>query len=343
MRVFLYEHITGGGLLAEAAAPSGSLLREGAAMLQAVAEDFSVIPGVQVSVLRDARLASLVASGVCERVVSSPQEHREHFDSASAAVDWTMVIAPEFDRILIDRVRRVEEVGGRLLGPSPPLVELGSSKESTLSHLAAKGIRIPRGLRISAGDPLPESFEFPAVLKPLDGAGSQGIRVAANREMLLPIPGGDSWLEEFQPGTPASVAVLSGPTQRIVMPACRQRLSADGTLSYLGGRLPMDDPLRRRAESLALAVVEELPAFLGYMGIDMVLGESADTDCVIELNPRLTTSYVGLRIASRRNLAAAMLELAQGGSPELCFDTAPVEFSADGKVHAGEVRREQAS
>ncbi len=38
-RVFLYEFVTGGGLLSEAVPPSGSLLREGVAMLRAVTED----------------------------------------------------------------------------------------------------------------------------------------------------------------------------------------------------------------------------------------------------------------------------------------------------------------
>jgi predicted ATP-grasp superfamily ATP-dependent carboligase len=48
--------------------------------------------------------------------------------------------------------------------------------------------------------------------------------------------------------------------------------------------------------------------------VDLVLGEAADgsQDQVIEMNPRLTTSYVGLRHLTATNLAEALLRLAAG-------------------------------
>ena len=57
------------------------------------------------------------------------------------------------------------------------------------------------------------------------------------------------------------------------------------------------------------------------MGVDLVLGRdpTGAEDFVIEVNPRLTTSYVGLRAAAKTNLAEAMLRVAEG-------DTTPVEF-----------------
>jgi predicted ATP-grasp superfamily ATP-dependent carboligase len=55
--------------------------------------------------------------------------------------------------------------------------------------------------------------------------------------------------------------------------------------------------------------VATLPTPLGYLGVDLVLGDdpSGADDRVIEINPRLTTSYVGLRAAALCNLAEAML------------------------------------
>jgi predicted ATP-grasp superfamily ATP-dependent carboligase len=53
---------------------------------------------------------------------------------------------------------------------------------------------------------------------------------------------------------------------------------------------------------------------MGYVGIDMVL---TDRDAVvIEVNPRVTTSYVGLRKVLRPNPAALMLEAARGSLPD---------------------------
>jgi predicted ATP-grasp superfamily ATP-dependent carboligase len=92
------------------------------------------------------------------------------------------------------------------------------------------------------------------------------------------------------------------------------------------------EPLTRRAQRLAVAAVAALPPTVGYVGVDLVLGEADDgrDDVVIEVNPRLTTSYVGLRRLVRGNLAAAMLAAARGLPVALSFAAARVVFDADG-------------
>jgi hypothetical protein len=88
---------------------------------------------------------------------------------------------------------------------------------------------------------------------------------------------------------------------------------------------------------LARAAVETLPEPTGYLGIDLVLGPDPGgaEDMVIEVNPRLTTSYVGLRVAAADgvNLAAAMLDVRLGRQPRLSFRTVELEFDPDGRVH----------
>ncbi len=128
------------------------------------------------------------------------------------------------------------------------------------------------------------------------------------------------------------VAVLAGPEGHRLLPACGQDL--DAQFGYQGGWLPLARPLAQRAARLAEAVIASLPRGSGYLGIDLVLGDDpggAD-DVVIEVNPRLTTSYVGLRAATSDNLSAAMLELAEGRSACLSFDADEVHFRADGKI-----------
>jgi predicted ATP-grasp superfamily ATP-dependent carboligase len=70
--------------------------------------------------------------------------------------------------------------------------------------------------------------------------------------------------------------------------------------------------------------------------VDLVLGAdpASREDFVIEVNPRLTTSYVGLRAACRENLAQAWLDVARGGQPVFSFASAALEFSADGTIAA---------
>src|SRR5262249_43321963 len=141
-------------------------------------------------------------------------------------------------------------------------------------------------------------------------------------------------LERFCPGTPASVAVICGPAGQFTLAPCRQRLSADGRFSYLGGECPLPAELHRRATVLAGQALATLPEPTGYLGVDIVLGNQPDgsSDVVVEINPRLTTSYVGLRAVSATNLAGAMLDAAEGKVPCLSWRKGRVEFDADGTV-----------
>ena len=77
-----------------------------------------------------------------------------------------------------------------------------------------------------------------------------------------------------------------------------------------------------------------LTGAVGYLGVDLVLGADAagSGDRVIEINPRLTTSYVGLRESLDGNLAAAMLAVAQGEAPVLATTGRGVAFTADGGI-----------
>jgi hypothetical protein len=134
---------------------------------------------------------------------------------------------------------------------------------------------------------------------------------------------------------PASVAVLCGPEGPVFLPACGQTLSTDGRFAYLGGYTPLAPTLGERAARLARRGVAALPPALGYIGFDLVLGESerGQDDVIVEVNPRLTTSYVGLRAACRANLGEAMLRVASGQSPgPLRFGSEVVRFTASGDV-----------
>jgi predicted ATP-grasp superfamily ATP-dependent carboligase len=183
----------------------------------------------------------------------------------------------------------------------------------------------------------------PAIIKPLDGCGSQEVRLlSSDAEISSALAEIDRpmRLESFQPGSAASVAVLCGPQERIALPACGQQLSEDGHFTYLGGSTPLPVELDQRARRLASAAIDTLPSPLGYLGVDLVLGsaQNGSHDIVIEINPRLTTSYVGLRAACRENLAAAMLAIAAGQPATLSFRPEPVEFAADGTLYTGPQR-----
>jgi predicted ATP-grasp superfamily ATP-dependent carboligase len=250
----------------------------------------------------------------------------------SARSDWTVVIAPETGGALARRVEVVEKAGGRLLGPSAKWVQVAAHKTETLQQLAAAGVATPRLLRSLDAAIYPD--DYPLVIKPVDGAGSLGLErleLPVTDHPAVDTP--DQWhVEAWVAGVPASVSLLCRGQETIVLPAGQQCFSGGLHGHYLGGRMPLSQPWRDRAERLAQKAIRALPGAWGFVGVDLILGNAEDGshDVVLEVNPRLTTSYVGLRELLDQNLAEIMLCLAEGGRCDMVLRAGGVEFDADG-------------
>lgn len=333
MRIFIYEWVCGGGFLGRADTAPDSLLDEGAAMLRAVIEDFERINDVTVSTTVDASLAARFSFGGEHELVKSSEEHSAAFDDLAANCDRTVVIAPEFEGVLLGLSNRVLDVGGTLISPGPDFVEVTSDKYETANLLHSKGVRTTLGRVVMPGEMCPAEFDYPAVLKPADGAGSLGVV-----RLDSPRPASEDAacyvLEPFVPGQPASVAALCGNGRIQMLEPTMQRIALDGDFAYLGGALPLEEDLRLRASSVGQQAIAALPDTQGYVGVDMILGAATDgsEDYVVEVNPRYTVSYVGLRAATDDNLAALLMQLTNGEPVSTPHFARDVQWVAAGAI-----------
>jgi predicted ATP-grasp superfamily ATP-dependent carboligase len=270
----------------------------------------------------------------------------------------------ESDGALHQRCRWVEASGGRLLGPSAEAVALTSDKFTLNQLLAQQDIPVPDA-RLLTGEQLPLDFNYPAVLKPRFGAGSEEIFLVEQGGISLADvrpeyrgswqqQQGQAVLEEYVAGQPASVSFLVGPSGAVPLLVGLQRLSDDGRFAYQGGRMPLLGPealAALAAAGRAVAALAPSPllgesrggrarSLRGFVGVDVVLSQPAadtapiamPTATVIEINPRLTTSYVGLRALARGNVAAWMLEVLEGRQPRVAWQPGEVDFDVDGTV-----------
>jgi predicted ATP-grasp superfamily ATP-dependent carboligase len=174
----------------------------------------------------------------------------------------------------------------------------------------------------------------PLVRKPIDGAGSWHVCLTHRAELAAWLDGSqDICVQAFCPGRPASVVGLCGGRQPELLPPCWQWLEPP-TFAYRGGEVIVAGELAERARRLASRALAALPATRGYVGVDLVLGEPPDgsRDVVIEVNPRLTTSYVGLRQLATSNLAEAMWRLATGTTANVSCPPRPLQFDTAGRV-----------
>jgi predicted ATP-grasp superfamily ATP-dependent carboligase len=306
-----------------------ALRTEGWAMLNAVMDDFSLIPGVEVAAIlsRDMGTSNRRFHAV------DPGEEEFAFREFAKNADFTLVIAPECDDILARRCQWVTEVGGRFLGSSLSSIRLAADKCALAHHLKRHGVPTPDCELLTSEIP-----RFPAVLKPRCGAGSLDTFLLREEEDWVRFrgesQGKDMIIQQFVSGNAASVAFLVGPQQRLALPAASQVISDDGRIHYLGGHVPLCDDLMTRAQCLADRAVKCVPGMNGYVGVDLVLGSNPDggEDWVIEINPRLTTSYIGLRALAEFNLAQTLLNLALGREIWLPkWRPGQVRFFPDGK------------
>lgn len=329
-RVLLSEWCMSGGL----AGGDAAIAREGRMMLEALAADAAKDARLDVTVLVEAgRSLDLPARA---RGVSVPSGSGvASLVAAARDADWTVVVAPETDGTLAALVRTVRSAGCRVLAPAERVIDVASDKQATVDALAARGIPVPAGRALAAGEALPTGFHLPAVRKARDGCGGDGLE-------FLAVPGMTpaacpTRLEAFVGGTPVGVSCICGPRSVAALQPMLQVFTDGPAPRYLGGDRVTEAHLAARATALALGAATALGADAGWLGVDMILGARSDgrDDRVLEVNPRLTTSFVGLTGLYATSLVAAMIDAAVGASTPVVPDVAPSPARASFRVSAG--------
>lgn len=344
VQIFVSEYICSGAL-SEATLPS-SLLREGKEMLSAVIADLRA-DGIHVATTLDRRLVDSPELRPGHRlevhVVETSGFEIGEFDRLISQSDATLVIAPETDGVLACRVRRVLELGARSLNCLPSAIDLCGDKLTLAQHFDSHGIAtIPTRELACHSDPW---FDSPSgcVMKPRDGAGSWLTFAIPHRDHAAWTNAVSQFaaagavdralLQPWIPGQSLSIACLcdeSGRTE--LFPVARQHLG--GNFEYLGGEIPAEIPADTVRQILRLvnSACQVVPGLRGYVGFDVLLPDSSPHQpLIVEINPRITTSYAGYRRLCRGNIGARLLpaELTPGressGAP-LTWNRGPVCF-----------------
>jgi predicted ATP-grasp superfamily ATP-dependent carboligase len=137
-------------------------------------------------------------------------------------------------------------------------------------------------------------------------------------------------VQEFLKGEPVSVSLLCTDTQTLSISLNKQNITLatpNGASCYLGGAMPFDHNLKQEAFQAAEQVVSCFSGLKGYVGVDMILTNTGPV--VLDVNPRLTTSFVGLCRTLNFNFANAIVNAALKNSlpSETTFSNRYVCFS----------------
>jgi len=270
-------------------------------------------------------------------------------DALIASADAVWLVAPETDRCLERLAVRVERSGKTLLGSGATAIRRASDKARLPRRLARHGVPHPKTRVLRPGadwGKAARELGYPLVVKPARGAGCKGVCLARNARELrdaLDIArlanGSESLLlQRYVSGTAASVSLLANGRRAVALTVNAQSVRASTPFSYRGGKTPLDHPLAGQAVETALRACKAFPGLRGYIGVDVVLTESEAV--VIEVNPRLTTAYLGVRsalggnIGDVGNVAAIALAACAGALPVPPPARQSVRFTAAGLIRS---------
>ncbi|MFK8252188.1 ATP-grasp domain-containing protein [Ancylobacter terrae] len=302
MLVFVCETVTGGGLAGNPLPPS--LLAEATLMRDALIGDLEDLPGVRVITTHDSRLPPPPRG---ESVpVDGSDGAKPLWAELAAKAHCCWPIAPETGGELADLAALMAANGSRVIASDLATLNLCASKRATAQALGEAGIAtVPTW----AADAVPAGASGPFVVKPDDGAGSLDTRLVEPLPAELPH---GVVVQPFRHGRPASLVMLCQSGRAHVLAASLQHMEViDDRFVFRGvtvGGLPIEPDWRVLAERL----LEALPGLHGLIGVDFLA--TADGAVVLEINPRLTTSYAGLRASLGINPLAFVAELIRDGT-----------------------------
>ena len=322
MKIIVYEHVSGGGYCENPIPPS--FLAEGFAMIRSITADFKAA-GHIVTVLLDARLSALNPPINADFIVPIlyANEPKQFLSNIAKVNDAVYIIAPETGKELPSMVKLIEETGKVALNCKSEAIAKVTDKAFLCMELEKNGFSVPKTLALKKDADMNQikhsifrELTYPLIFKPSDGVGANGLSIIEDEKQIekalskinLESAKDDFIVQEFIKGEPASVSVLSTGKKALGISLNRQNVKVSGpdqSSSYEGGIVPFEHPLKDSALALAEKVVESFPGLRGYVGVDIVL--AGDRAFVLDVNPRLTTSYVGLRKVANFNIAEALI------------------------------------
>lgn len=281
------EYAVGGG-----EGKSGSLLREGKEMLTTLRRSFE-------------RIGNEVIYPEAE------DDFEAAVDKLSKESDAGIVIAPD-DRLC--ELTSLVESNTVNLGCPSECVKICADKMEATKILNDKGIPVPGIVRDS------EMGEGEYVKKPRYGCASENVFIVngkGNHEAAFFYDDNRDYIvTEFIKGEDISSSVVVGVSSVLPLTINKQFMRVEGErLRYEGGLVPYF--VGRDAEREIMSISKKVVTMLrckGYVGIDFVLGDDG-TAYVVDINPRPTTSIVGIAKVLNYEVAELILRARFGTLP----------------------------
>ncbi|AEG00674.1 ATP-grasp domain-containing protein [Methylomonas methanica] len=319
MKILVFEYITGGGFAGQVLPVS--LLAEGRMMLQALLDDLKFLPNLPALLPLDDRCLNVSLPRGTEVVPVAQTDDIKHILTdliSRAGLIW--LIAPESAGVLTGLAQLAGAQQKILLLSQPETLAICANKLSTYHCLLANGIPAVETLSLRGLHEAPFSA---CVIKPIDGVGCEGSLIVENPThypaAIAKLMNHESLLvQPLLAGQVLSLSCLFKQGRGWLLCCNQQQVEVrQNRFSLQACLVNAGYPQLTLYQELVDSVAAAMPGLWGYIGIDII--DTPDRGpLILEINPRLTTSYVGIRQATGINVVEQVLRLLDG-DPYLCF------------------------
>lgn len=322
MKLLVFEYATAMGL------QDPSITVEGQHMLEGLITDLNPI-GADYILSEDSQIDYQTINHESENCTPLiiDRELVSWLDENVSGYDACFPVAPEEDLILYEITKILEENEVKTIGSSSEAVLACSDKFETYNRLKDDfPMMESEKVFFSAIKNYKDIFSRgeKMLVKPADGVSCSGVQIVQSygdfikasahlkRTTSLPY----FLLQDHVEGESTSVSILSTGEKTTSLSLNRQNIGFNqGKLTYNGGEVPYQHSLSDDAQDIAEKVVKSMGGLKGYVGVDLLLDEANDEVYILEINPRLTTSYVALRRLLNFNLGEAIIKAVDGELP----------------------------
>ena len=323
MKVFVYEHITSGALINESL--PASLAHEGNEMLAAVLHDMALLTNIELIILRDFRLEPLVdiinSSRHQSLIVDNETIFPQHYTQSIKQADAVFIIAPETGGLLQKLQQSVLNQGKQLLGCQPTATQICTDKIASYQQLISNNVLTPHTITASEWPHNAFNSTSGFIVKPRDGAGCLNTQFFADSFAVTAYLTSRSLdieqtiVQPYIEGKTLSLSILCDDKTSRVLAINQQHITLDERqLSFHGcsvnGVLESQFSLIQ-ATAIAQQTQRAIPGLWGFIGIDLIVTDNKAY--VVDINPRLTTSYVALHQSLLLNPAQLLLTMMEQG------------------------------
>jgi predicted ATP-grasp superfamily ATP-dependent carboligase len=311
MKIFVFEFISGGGMNDQTLPES--LVREGELMLQALTKDLSPLHGIELYITRDFRLPEnffCQFNNIHLIQVAKDSDIKNIFTDLCHQCDAVWPIAPESDGILAEFCEIVAASNTRLLNTAAEAVEITGNKLTTFRYLSKKKIPVILTNTLSGYQWQPTQT---CIIKPIDGVGCENCVLISNKaefeQVTANITNPDDYIvQPYTKGRAISLSCLFKNRRAWLICCNKQQVNVKNQRILLTACVVNITTEQRQAfTDIICAVADLIPNLWGYVGIDLI--ETSVGPKVLEINPRLTTSYAGIKTALGVNIAENVLQL----------------------------------